>query len=174
MRATGTQRGFLAFLPDGHRRVLWVCHHHLFFVHFWLILPSLFQVRPTHTPGAGPKLPPLNIRFEFNELDAQERDFYESIYKRSRSQFDTYVDRGTLLHNYAHIFDLLARLRQAVDHPYLVVHGGQAAAVGCGREEPIETPFGKRLLINWKKAAGRKETAGWVNPPPLGGGVKFS
>jgi DNA repair protein RAD16 len=34
-----------------------------------------------------------------------------------------YVDRGTLLHNYAHIFELLSRLRQAVDHPYLVVHG---------------------------------------------------
>ena len=33
------------------------------------------------------------------------------------------MSRGTLLHNYAHIFELLSRLRQAVDHPYLVVHG---------------------------------------------------
>ena len=29
---------------------------------------------------------------------------------------------GTLLNNYAHIFDLLMRMRQAVDHPYLVIH----------------------------------------------------
>ncbi|RQM19438.1 hypothetical protein B5M09_011584 [Aphanomyces astaci] len=36
------------------------------------------------------------------------------------AQFNTYVSAGTLLNNYAHIFDLLIRLRQAVDHPYLV------------------------------------------------------
>lgn len=29
---------------------------------------------------------------------------------------------GTLLNNYAHIFDLLTRMRQAVDHPYLIVY----------------------------------------------------
>lgn len=29
---------------------------------------------------------------------------------------------GTVLNNYAHIFDILIRLRQAVDHPYLVIH----------------------------------------------------
>lgn len=28
-----------------------------------------------------------------------------------------------MLNNYAHIFDILIRLRQAVDHPYLVIHG---------------------------------------------------
>lgn len=34
----------------------------------------------------------------------------------------TYVEQGTILNNYAHVFDLLLRLRQAVDHPYLVLH----------------------------------------------------
>jgi DNA repair protein RAD16 len=29
---------------------------------------------------------------------------------------------GTVLNNYAHIFDILIRLRQAVDHPYLVIY----------------------------------------------------
>jgi DNA repair protein RAD16 len=29
---------------------------------------------------------------------------------------------GTALNNYAHIFDILIRLRQAVDHPYLVIY----------------------------------------------------
>lgn len=41
-----------------------------------------------------------------------------------------YVDSGTILNNYAHIFDLLIRLRQAVNHPYLVVYsasGGRNA-----------------------------------------------
>jgi len=71
------------------------------------------------------KLPPLHVRVEKLKLDEQERDFYDCIYQQSRSRFDTYVDKGTLLHNYAHIFDLLSRLRQAVDHPYLVIHGSR-------------------------------------------------
>jgi len=72
------------------------------------------------------KLPPLHIKVIKLELDEEERDFYDCIYQQSRSRFDTYVDRGTLLHNYAHIFDLLSRLRQAVDHPYLVIHGSRS------------------------------------------------
>jgi len=35
---------------------------------------------------------------------------------------DDYVAEGSLLNNYAHIFDLLTKLRQSVDHPYLIVH----------------------------------------------------
>jgi len=49
---------------------------------------------------------------------------------QSRVKFDTFVDKGTLVHNYAHIFDLLSRLRQAVDHPYLLVHGSLARKSG--------------------------------------------
>jgi DNA repair protein RAD16 len=30
------------------------------------------------------------------------------------------VTQGTVVNNYAHIFDLLIRLRQAVNHPWLV------------------------------------------------------
>ena len=39
-----------------------------------------------------------------------------------RAKFDGYVKKGSVLHNYAHIFELLSRLRQTCDHPYLVVH----------------------------------------------------
>merc|ERR1740117_525443 len=39
-------------------------------------------------------------------------------------RFDTYITGGTVLHNYAHIFDLLTSLRRACAHPYLIVHGG--------------------------------------------------
>jgi len=76
-------------------------------------------------------LPPLNIevcRLDFSE---GERDFYESVYMNTRSRFDTFVKKGTLLHNYAHIFQLLSRLRRASDHPYLVVHGGEASLEAC-------------------------------------------
>ena len=39
-----------------------------------------------------------------------------------QSKFDTFVEKGVVLHNYAHIFELLSRLRQATNHPYLVIH----------------------------------------------------
>lgn len=45
-----------------------------------------------------------------------------------QASFGAYVDSGTVLNNYAHIFDLLIRLRQAVCHPYLVVHSATAPA----------------------------------------------
>lgn len=68
-------------------------------------------------------LPPLEVKIRRDALSEEERDFYTSMYMQSRTKFDTYVDSGVLLHNYAHVFDLIMRLRQAVDHPYLIVHG---------------------------------------------------
>lgn len=49
---------------------------------------------------------------------------------------------GTVLHNFAHIFDLLARLRQAVDHPYLLIHGSL-----CAKSEGIEMPTPSRNVL---------------------------
>ncbi|CAD6223686.1 unnamed protein product [Miscanthus lutarioriparius] len=59
-------------------------------------------------------------------FDKNEMEFYEALYTQSVTQFDAYVDAGTLMNNYAHIFDLLTRLRQAVDHPYLVAYSKTA------------------------------------------------
>jgi DNA repair protein RAD16 len=84
-------------------------------------------------------LPPRVVRFRRVELDDEENDFYEALYGQSKTKFlgypqidfnslsfldnfVRYVDEGTILNNYAHVFDLLLRLRQAVDHPYLVLH----------------------------------------------------
>ena len=67
------------------------------------------------------KLPSMTTTTTFLDFDGYETDFYESIYKQTRARFDRYVDKGTLLHNYAHIFELLSRLRMAADHPFLVV-----------------------------------------------------
>lgn len=61
-------------------------------------------------------------------FDAREQDFYEALYTQSQSQFATYVDSGTVLNNYAHIFDLLIRLRQ-VGNPQL----GSCFAFPCPR-----------------------------------------
>ena len=88
-----------------------------------LIIQVLFAVmlrRTKQERAADVKLPPLQIKTLFLDLNEHEQDFYECIYKQTNSKFNTYVAKGTLMHNYAHIFELLSRLRQAVDHPYLV------------------------------------------------------
>lgn len=65
-------------------------------------------------------------------FDAREEDFYEALYTQSRASFGAYVSAGTLLNNYAHIFDLvgdamqssiLSTLTSLAVHPWsLVVH----------------------------------------------------
>merc|ERR1719450_1400585 len=74
------------------------------------------------------KLPGIKIMIRKDALTKQEKDFYSSLYMQSQVKFDTYIKSGTVLHNYAHIFDLLTSLRRAVDHPYLIVHGGGASS----------------------------------------------
>ncbi|EUD64639.1 adenosinetriphosphatase [Plasmodium inui San Antonio 1] len=79
------------------------------------------------------KLKPLNIRIRKDKLSNEEKDFYESLYKQTSTQFDTYVKSNTVLHNYAHIFDLLSRLRQAADHPYLILFGNSFLSDPSGK-----------------------------------------
>ena len=52
------------------------------------------------------------ITLRKDKFDEREDDFYEALYTQSQAQFATYVQSGTVVNNYAHIFDLLIRLRQ--------------------------------------------------------------
>ncbi|ANQ11104.1 DNA repair protein rhp16 [Plasmodium coatneyi] len=79
------------------------------------------------------KLKPLQITIRKDKLSNEEKDFYESLYKQTSTQFDTYVKSNTVLHNYAHIFDLLSRLRQAADHPYLILFGNSFLSDPSGK-----------------------------------------
>ena len=49
------------------------------------------------------------------------------------------MKKGTLLHNYAHIFQLLSRLRRSADHPYLVIHGKNSDESGAEYSFPSES-----------------------------------
>jgi len=91
------------------------------------VLKNLLLRRTKQGRSADLTLPPRLITFRCAPLDAFEADFYEALYTSSISKFDTYVTKGVVLHNYASIFDLLMRLRQAVDHPYLVLYSASAA-----------------------------------------------
>lgn len=67
------------------------------------------------------QLPPRLVEIRPVRLHPIEEDFYNALYTQTKSSFDDYVREGTLLNNYAHIFDLLIRMRQSVAHPYLVL-----------------------------------------------------
>ncbi|KAJ8428092.1 hypothetical protein Cgig2_013304 [Carnegiea gigantea] len=86
------------------------------------ILKSILLRRTKTGRASDLALPPRIVSLRRDTLDIKEDDYYQSLYNESQAQFNTYVKKGTVMHNYAHIFDLLTRLRQAVDHPYLVVY----------------------------------------------------
>ncbi|KAH9793254.1 Helicase protein with RING/U-box domain-containing protein [Citrus sinensis] len=94
------------------------------------VLRSVILRRTKKGRAADLALPPRIVSLRRDSLDIREADYYESLYSESQAQFNTYVQAGTVMNNYAHIFDLLTRLRQAVDHPYLVVYSKTASLRG--------------------------------------------
>eukprot|EP00931_Biecheleriopsis_adriatica_P089973 TRINITY_DN64028_c0_g1_i1.p1 TRINITY_DN64028_c0_g1~~TRINITY_DN64028_c0_g1_i1.p1 ORF type:complete len:1219 (+),score=284.44 TRINITY_DN64028_c0_g1_i1:79-3657(+) len=91
------------------------------------ILNKCMLRRTKEERKADLKLPPMKVTIRKDKMSKQESDFYSSLYMQSCVKFDTFIHAGTILHNYAHIFDLLTSLRRAVDHPYLIVYGGGQA-----------------------------------------------
>lgn len=87
------------------------------------VLDEILLRRTKLTRADDIQLPMRIVRVRQERLDEKEEDFYQALYTQSQAQFNTYLQSGTVLNNYAHIFDILMRLRQAVDHPYLVIFG---------------------------------------------------
>jgi DNA repair protein RAD16 len=81
-------------------------------------------------------LPSRHVNIRTIRLHPVEEDFYNALYTQTRSSFDDYVTEGTLLNNYAHIFDLLTKMRQAVDHPYLIVYSKKNTMQASARNAP--------------------------------------
>eukprot|EP01102_Stenamoeba_stenopodia_P018745 TRINITY_DN6935_c0_g2_i1.p1 TRINITY_DN6935_c0_g2~~TRINITY_DN6935_c0_g2_i1.p1 ORF type:complete len:393 (+),score=78.42 TRINITY_DN6935_c0_g2_i1:78-1181(+) len=94
--------------------------------HAMVVLKSILQrvmLRRTKVEKAKDLcLPPRIITTRSDELNDEENDFYDALYTQSQTKFMGFVEAGTVLNNYANVFDLLLRLRQALDHPYLVLH----------------------------------------------------
>ncbi|CAI6001285.1 unnamed protein product [Closterium sp. NIES-64] len=139
---------------DGRRAMLLLKHR---------VLDRVLLRRTKTERAADLTLPPRTSTLRRDRFDAREEDFYEALYTQSQSQFATYVDTGTLLNNYAHIFDLLIRLRQAVDHPYLVVHSAShntAAAAAAATASTAAASAGA--------AAASERAGGGANDGPSG------
>jgi DNA repair protein RAD16 len=86
------------------------------------VLDELLLRRTKENRADDIELPPRVVRVRKDHMDEFEDDFYQALYTQSKAEFNTYVEHGTVLNNYAHIFDILIRLRQAADHPYLVIY----------------------------------------------------
>uniref|UniRef100_A0A7S1X3G3 Uncharacterized protein n=1 Tax=Tetraselmis chuii TaxID=63592 RepID=A0A7S1X3G3_9CHLO len=92
------------------------------------VLPKILLRRTKVQCADELSLPPRTVIVRKEQFDEREQDYYESLYTQSQATFSTYIKAGTLVNNYAHVFDLLIRLRQAVNHPYLVVYSASNAA----------------------------------------------
>lgn len=54
-----------------------------------------------------------------NYFSPSELDFYTGLYTQTQGKYKEYAIRGEVVHNYANIFELLQKMRLAVNHPYL-------------------------------------------------------
>jgi DNA repair protein RAD16 len=57
------------------------------------VLDKIMLRRTKEERSADVKLPPLTITVRKLTLTEDEKDFYDCIYKRTRSRFDTFVDK---------------------------------------------------------------------------------
>ncbi|GJN21194.1 hypothetical protein PR202_gb08651 [Eleusine coracana subsp. coracana] len=96
-------------------------------------------------------LPPANIEVKYCDLSEAEKDFYEALFQRSKVKFDQFVEQGRVLHNYASILELLLRLRQCCDHPFLVMR------MSMSKQDLITAPTNSRFRIdvdkNWVESS---------------------
>ena len=74
------------------------------------------------------QLPPRTVRTLYVALSEEEQDFYSTLHSRSRAQFEAYVAEGRALTQYSSVLALLLRLRQACDHPFLVLSRSDTTA----------------------------------------------
>ncbi|XP_063941814.1 ATP-dependent helicase rhp16 [Daucus carota subsp. sativus] len=137
------------------------------------ILKSILLRRTKVGRSADLALPPKMIFLRRDSLDIKEEDYLRSLYNDTQAQFNTYAE-GTVVNNYANIYDRLMRVRQALNHPYLVVYSKNALSqssvanddgeVKCGLcHESVEDPvvnacghtFCQFCMINFSASAGQ-------------------
>jgi DNA repair protein RAD16 len=77
-------------------------------------------------------LPPRKVIIRRDLFNEEEEEVYDSLYSDTVRRFNTYVEAGTVLNNYANIFELLTRMRQAVNHPELLRVNKRKDTLVCG------------------------------------------
>ncbi|KAJ2008596.1 DNA repair protein rad16 [Coemansia thaxteri] len=65
-------------------------------------------------------LPPRIVVTRRDKFNIAEEELYVSLFTDYQREFDTYARHGTVLNNYANIFELITRMRLAANHPDLL------------------------------------------------------
>ncbi|TMW85995.1 hypothetical protein EJD97_022138 [Solanum chilense] len=102
------------------------------------ILKSIMLRRTKKERVADLSLPTKTVIIRKDSLDVDEFNYYKSLHNRSRELLKRYVEDGTLMNNYGHIFAMITRLRQAADHRYLVMYSRKELASGNKEAEDVE------------------------------------
>ncbi|PRP83549.1 putative DNA repair helicase rad5,16 [Planoprotostelium fungivorum] len=66
-------------------------------------------------------LPPKEETLRKDDFTPEEADFYRALETQAQVQFNKYLRAGSVMRNYSNVLVLLLRLRQACDHPTLVI-----------------------------------------------------
>ncbi|XP_049414588.1 ATP-dependent helicase rhp16-like [Solanum stenotomum] len=139
------------------------------------ILKNIMLERTKKERVADLALPTKTVRTRKVSLDTDEYKTYKSLFRRSREQFYS-VHAGTLMKNYFHMFATIVRLRQVVDHPYLVACGNKEAGdveQACDLcqdavEDPVVTScshvFCKACLIDFAESTERMACPSCTEP----------
>ncbi|KAJ2779664.1 DNA repair protein rad16 [Coemansia javaensis] len=65
-------------------------------------------------------LPPRIVVTRRDKFSPEEEDLYVSLFTNYQREFETYTRHGTVLNNYANLFELITRMRLAANHPDLL------------------------------------------------------
>lgn len=76
------------------------------------------------------------------------------------------MQTGTVLNNYAHIFDILIRLRQAVDHPYLVIYSESPGVRSMDLNQYEMSAAAQTMLTTTSATAGVAYSGNGTTPSP--------
>ncbi|PWN46387.1 hypothetical protein IE81DRAFT_319294 [Ceraceosorus guamensis] len=116
-------------------------------------------------------LPEKKIVTKRLKFSALEREIYESVYSRAALQYKRLNAIGAVGRNYARIFTVLLRLRQAVCHPLLVLKATAKSRAGPNPDVPEEIADSQadmeeevaeerelqRLILEYQKGIGEED-----------------
>ena len=91
-------------------------------------------------------IPEKKLNLSQNELNHDERVFYDIIFKRAQMKFNAYVKAGTVMKNYSSVLVMLLRLRQATCHPQLVTTYSQELAEITEKNRSADLKNAEKLL----------------------------
>ncbi|TPX34676.1 hypothetical protein SmJEL517_g02764 [Synchytrium microbalum] len=79
------------------------------------------------------KLPPKNIEVVYLDFSKDEQIIYDSLLKDSKRR----LNDGNGRYTYAHVFEMILRLRQMCDHPFLVAAFAKTTLETIGMEDLV-------------------------------------